>query len=108
MEISRNKLLITALFFAALIVTSALLASIRATKAEYGGPAEVWNRTFDNGFYDYGSMVRQTAAGGFVVTGGSSPYLRATGTRCSSGRTTTAACYGNGSTAAATSITAMT
>jgi hypothetical protein len=42
------------------------------TQAESSGPLAVWNRTFDNGFYDNGSAVRQTADGGFVIAGGTS------------------------------------
>lgn len=73
MEISRNTLLITALTFAALIGTVALLTTVYATQ---GTLSPAWNRTFDNGYYDYGSSVIQTADGGFAIAGGSSPTYK--------------------------------
>jgi hypothetical protein len=46
--------------------------TFQITQAERSGPLAVWDRTFDNGSYDYGSAVRQTADGGFVIAGGTS------------------------------------
>ncbi len=69
-------LLILALTLSVLIGTCALLMTFHTTQAERSGPLAVWNRTFDNGFYDYGSAVRQTADGGFVITGGVSRMFK--------------------------------
>lgn len=70
MEIRRSKLFITAI--AALISTCALLMAFYGAQAGRGGLPAAWNRTFDNGYYDYGSSVRQTADGGYIIGGGAS------------------------------------
>jgi hypothetical protein len=63
-------LLITVLALLVLIGTCAFSMTIHTTQAEHYGPGAVWNRTFDIGFFDYGSAARQTGDGGFVITGG--------------------------------------
>jgi hypothetical protein len=52
-----------------------MLMASYAAQAEQSGPQTAWERSFDNGYYDYGSSVRQTTDGGFIVAGGASPLL---------------------------------
>ena len=76
MEIRMSKLLISVLALAVLISTCTLLMAFYTTQAERSGPQVAWNMTFDNGYYDYASAVRQTADGGFIITGGVSPTFK--------------------------------
>lgn len=71
--------LATAILLAATGFSPAAAAQSQALSSP---PGVLWSKAFDSGYYDYGSSVRETSDGGFIVTGGTSPASRGDRNAC--------------------------